>query len=224
MLRFIFIACAVVTVGLTVNPEPGFSTKETALKQLEKSVIHFAEIEPGVYRSGLIPEAAAPLLEELGVKTVINFDNLEERARKEAAHLKLFGIYTVWMPWSGWGDPSTEEVDKFLSLMKTPDLRPIWIHCKRGSERTGTMMAIWRIDSGWPVEKAYQEMRKFEYRRFFQGHLKRYVYRYAREHGQPDAEIKNRFEHLKTNFFSGIFQMRKWNPFLKTPKPGEALS
>ena len=198
--------------GLVVSPPVALSDKASALETLKETIVHFDEASPGVYRGGRVPEAAAPLLKELGVKTVINFDNKNAYARKEEEHLKLFGIYTVRMPWSGFDYPKDEDIEKFLTLMATPDLKPIMVHCKRGSERTGTTMAIWRMkEFGWPVEKAYEEMLKFDYRRFRQGHLKEYVFEYAREHGDETAKI-GMLERMKTKVLYVIGKLGKLNP------------
>jgi len=194
--------------------QTAFAQDEAVLGELKKLVVHFDQVTPDVYRSGLIPEEAAPLLKELGVKTVINFDNDDERAQKEAAYLKLFGIYTVWIPWSGWDRPRDQDVEKFLSLMREPRLKPVLVHCKRGSERTGVGIAVWRISEfNWTAAQAYDEMKHYTYRRFLQGHLKRYVYEFARKHGESTARITNGFEQMKTSLFYFFFQLRKLNPF-----------
>jgi protein tyrosine phosphatase (PTP) superfamily phosphohydrolase (DUF442 family) len=191
-----------------------FADSKQALELLKAKVIHFDEAMPAVYRSGLVPKEDVPLLKELGLKTVINFDNNDKRAEKEVEYLKRFGIYSVRIPWSGWGYPKEEDINKFLTLMKAPDLKPVLVHCKRGSERTGTAMAIWRIDEfGWPAKKAYEEMKRYEYRSFRQGHLKKYVFQFAREHGEKEARIGNPLELLKTNFLYFLFQLRKLTPF-----------
>jgi len=213
--RVLPIIVAVSAAFLWIRIDFSFSRNESAFEKLKERVIHFDEAVPGVYRGGLVPKQAVPLLKELGVKTVISFDNKKKRAQAEAEQLKLFGIHQVWIPWSGWDRPRDEDIEKFLTLMRTPELKPVYVHCKRGSERTGTAMAVWRVSEfGWPVEKAYDEMKRYEYRRFRQGHLKAYVYEYAREHGQADAVIANDFERMKTNVFYSFYQLKKLNPLL----------
>lgn len=187
----------------------------TALEQLKEIVVHFDEVVPGVYRGGLISKEAAPLLKELGIKTVINFDNHEKRAKEEEEYLKLFGIYTIRIPWSGWDYPRDEDIEKFLALIKTSELRPLIVHCKRGSERTGVAIATWRVSEfGWTAEQAYKEMKRYHFRSFTRGHLKEYVYRFAKERGEEGAKITNLFERLRFNLFYLFYQLRKLNPLL----------
>lgn len=55
--------------------------------------------------------------------------------------------------------PEDEDVVKFLRIVATPDLRPVLVHCQHGSDRTGTMVAIYRIAvQGWSKERALDEM------------------------------------------------------------------
>jgi protein tyrosine/serine phosphatase len=52
----------------------------------------------------------------------------------------------------------------------------VFVHCERGSERTGVMIACYRMSTdGWTAEQALTEMEAFGFRRFGFGHLKRFV-------------------------------------------------
>jgi len=55
--------------------------------------------------------------------------------------------------------PEHEDIIKFLRIATTPALQPILVHCQHGSDRTGTMIAIYRIVvEGWTKEQAKEEM------------------------------------------------------------------
>jgi protein tyrosine/serine phosphatase len=55
--------------------------------------------------------------------------------------------------------PEDEDVVTFLRIVAAPDLRPVLVHCQHGSDRTGTMVAIYRIAvQGWSKESALDEM------------------------------------------------------------------
>ena len=44
-------------------------------------------------------------------------------------------------------------------MATTPELQPVLVHCQHGSDRTGTMVAIYRIAyEGWSKEEATNEM------------------------------------------------------------------
>jgi protein tyrosine/serine phosphatase len=55
--------------------------------------------------------------------------------------------------------PEDEDVIKFLRIATTPSLQPVLVHCRHGSDRTGTMVAIYRIVvEGWTKTEATDEM------------------------------------------------------------------
>ena len=55
--------------------------------------------------------------------------------------------------------PENEDVVKFLRIVTTPSLQPVLVHCQHGSDRTGTMIAAYRvIIDGWSKDNAVREM------------------------------------------------------------------
>jgi protein tyrosine/serine phosphatase len=60
--------------------------------------------------------------------------------------------------------PEGEDVVKFLRIATTPAMQPVLVHCQHGSDRTGTMVAIYRIAyEGWTKTQATDEMIKGGY-------------------------------------------------------------
>jgi protein tyrosine/serine phosphatase len=55
--------------------------------------------------------------------------------------------------------PEDEDVVKFLRIATTPAMQPVLVHCQHGSDRTGMMVAIYRIAfEGWTKAQATDEM------------------------------------------------------------------
>jgi protein tyrosine/serine phosphatase len=82
----------------------------------------------------------------------------------------------VSIPWRGKEDPKPEQVAQFLKLMRENPDRKVFVHCERGAERTGVMVACYRMSSeGWTPDRALGEMEKFGFRGMRFGHLKRFV-------------------------------------------------
>jgi protein tyrosine/serine phosphatase len=55
--------------------------------------------------------------------------------------------------------PENEDVVKFLRIVTTSALQPVLVHCQHGSDRTRTMVAIYRIAfEGWTKAQALEEM------------------------------------------------------------------
>jgi protein tyrosine/serine phosphatase len=82
----------------------------------------------------------------------------------------------VSIPWRGKQDPKTEQVAEFLELLRANPNKKVFAHCERGAERTGVMVACYRMSSeNWTPERALNEMEKFRFRGLRFGHLKKFV-------------------------------------------------
>jgi hypothetical protein len=69
-----------------------------------------------------------------------------------------FNLQTEQIRFKSW-HPEDEDVIKFLRIATTPTLQPVLVHCQHGSDRTGTMVAIYRIAyQGWSKQQATDEM------------------------------------------------------------------
>ena len=59
--------------------------------------------------------------------------------------------------------------------MLDPAKRPVFVHCALGSDRTGTMMALYRIEAdGWTNDEAIREMERFGFHDYYSD-LRRFV-------------------------------------------------
>lgn len=71
---------------------------------------------------------------------------------------KVSGLRLEQIRFKTW-HPEDEDVVKFLRIATTPSLQPVLVHCQHGSDRTGTMVAIYRVAyEGWTKEQATDEM------------------------------------------------------------------
>lgn len=139
---------------------------------------NLGRVHENLYRGGQ-PEAAAGgyrSLQELGIEIVVNFRNDADDVEPERAQLEALGIRLVHIPWSGFQKPDNRQVAEFLQLLQEHRDRKIFVHCQRGAERTGVMLAAYRIAvQGWTAEQALAEMETFKFRGFWFRHLKHYV-------------------------------------------------
>ena len=59
---------------------------------------------------------------------------------------------------SGAWTPDDHQVDRLLATLGDPTKYPIYIHCKKGMDRTGVMVALHRvINQGWTPAAARHE-------------------------------------------------------------------
>jgi tyrosine-protein phosphatase SIW14 len=63
----------------------------------------------------------------------------------------------------GFVAPTDEEVSKVLALLDSNSDVPIFVHCRRGSDRTGAVIACYRIaHDHWKNGQALKEARPYE--------------------------------------------------------------
>jgi protein tyrosine/serine phosphatase len=115
-------------------------------------------------------------LRAFGVQAVVNFRSEPERIAAERRIVERLGMRYVSIPWRGRDKPSDAQVAEFLSFLQANPGTRIYVHCRRGAERTGLMVAAYRMTTQrWTPSQALAEMETFGFRGFWFRHLKRYV-------------------------------------------------
>ncbi|PYT02564.1 MAG: hypothetical protein DMF60_20930 [Acidobacteria bacterium] len=125
-----------------------------------KELPNFHKVSDKLYRGAQPLQGAAGKLAELGVKTIINLRGEEDLSRVEQKEVETAGLryFNIGMP--GLSAPSDEQVARVMAIVNDPENQPVFIHCKRGADRTGTIAAIYRISNeGWTAERAIAEAR-----------------------------------------------------------------
>lgn len=112
-------------------------------------------VAPGIFRGAQPEPEGYATLKEIGIRTVINLRQCHgEREAVEAA-----GMRYVEIPMSFFtkADPTT--VRKALSVMTDPANQPVFLHCSRGVDRAGVVVAVYRMEvDGWSEEEAEAEL------------------------------------------------------------------
>ena len=89
------------------------------------------------------------------IKTVVSLRAFNDDAPlvPPASGLRLEQIrFKTW-------HPEDEDVVKFLRIATTPAMQPVLVHCQHGSDRSGMMVAIYRVAfEGWTKAQATDEM------------------------------------------------------------------
>jgi tyrosine-protein phosphatase SIW14 len=84
----------------------------------------------------------------------------------------------VNVPLQGTNVPADADVAMALALLNDPAAGPIFVHCRRGADRTGTVIAAYRISHDkWSGEKALHEAQDLGMA-WYAGGMKNYIRRY----------------------------------------------
>jgi tyrosine-protein phosphatase SIW14 len=121
-------------------------------------VANFHQVNDHVYRGAQPTDLGFQSLAHLGVKTVIDLREGGPRSDDERKLVERAGMRYVSIPLLGMSAPSPEKVSQVLALFNDASAGPVFVHCRRGADRTGTMVACYRIShDGWNSQKALQE-------------------------------------------------------------------
>ncbi len=118
---------------------------------------NFGKVNDHLYR-GAEPDATAiKNLQNLGVKTIIDLRTVHEVWKAEPVKATDAGISYTNVPFNGLGRPTDEQVDRVLALIESSS-GPVFVHCEYGCDRTGTIIACYRIrHDHWPLSAAVTE-------------------------------------------------------------------
>lgn len=135
----------------------------SVVPQTEKSLPNFSKVNNNLYRGAQPKDVGFDELKKLGIKTVLDLRSADDRAKDEeklvlAAGMKFFNVAL-----DNWSRPSKEEMQRAQSIINDPANQPVFVHCKRGADRTGTVVAVFRIDHDrWTADQALDEAKKFD--------------------------------------------------------------
>ncbi len=126
-------------------------------------VPNFHAVNEHVFRGGQPVDAGWNSLAHLGIKLVVDLRPATEHPiQTEENAVKAAGMQYVNVPMKGLGAPAVEIMSKILALMTSDSNGPVFVHCRRGADRTGTVIACYRIlHDHWQNQKALQEARSY---------------------------------------------------------------
>jgi protein tyrosine phosphatase (PTP) superfamily phosphohydrolase (DUF442 family) len=136
------------------------------------SVANLYRIEDGLYRAAQPTAAGFTELSALGVHSVLDVAG----GAGDGAFVSGDAIRLFHVPMSAWG-LHDDLVLRALRIMADPANRPLLVHCQHGADRTGAMVALYRVVvQGWKKADAIREMNRGGYHHtFLWKNLDRYV-------------------------------------------------
>jgi len=106
---------------------------------------NFKQVDSQLYRGAQPSKEGFQELAELGIKTVVDLRGGEGRSDKEGQLVRALGMKYVNVPLDGYQAPAPGEVSKLLALLEDQSAGPVFVHCRRGADRTCTVLAAYRI-------------------------------------------------------------------------------
>src|SRR5580700_10116807 len=154
----------------------GASAARCQTGQETRGLPNFGRVTGILYRGGQPDSAGFTALQTMGVGIVVNFRDDPRETATEKRQVESLGMQYVGIPWSAHDEPSNAQVVQFLDLVRANPDTKIFVHCRRGADRTGVMIAAYRIAvEHKPAAEAVSEMHQYHYDWLFRSQLKRYI-------------------------------------------------
>src|SRR5260370_2154713 len=163
----VFLVCLLLAFTLCVRAVPLQMGKDTAANVersmgrhlLLEGVANFGEVTPTIYRGGQATREGFDRLAKMGSNSVVDTG----RSKRDQKQIKQLGMRYVSLAWYC-PFPKDDVFARFLKLIKKNLDKKIFVHCCLGNDRTGMMIAAYRMgEQGWSAEQAMKEMHFFGY-------------------------------------------------------------
>ena len=143
-----------------------------------KGLPNFHQVDESLYRGAQPNEEGIKKLVQLGIKTIINLRDDDDRARAEGVEAQALGLHYFNIPLPDFNRPADRTIKQVLTLIAAVENQPVFVHCRRGADRTGIVVAIYRIEhDGWDSERAKAEAKQYGLG-FWQVKMKDYIHDY----------------------------------------------
>ena len=154
-----------VALALAVQLSADTASARGSVRKFDRKVV---EVAAGKVYRGIQPgdEEDYEHLRKLGIRTQLNLRKYlwwQERSQHRKAEAHGFLYRHAGMP-TLWNRPKDREVDEALRELNDPSLQPIYVYCRLGKDRTGFIIALYRVlDQQWTPCAAWKEWKSFGY-------------------------------------------------------------
>ncbi|GEM_PF-696296 len=149
---------------------------------------NFDVVSQGLWRGAAPSQQGMANLAQSGVKTIVDLRMAGQGAQQESQQAKQLGIKYFHIP-LGFKGVSLPKMAQFLNIVDNPVNQPVFVHCRYGADRTGALVAIFRVlREHWTFAQAYSEMKSHHFKPWLAG-LKRVVAR-VEESPKVQKELK----------------------------------
>lgn len=158
MFQTLHVYLGLLLVSLSAHAGLPVDRAQTAL-----DIPKFFKVDDGVFR-GAQPEDEIDydFLKAHGVKSILNLRRTKAAIRTEGLEASKRGMGFLSVPMKSFFSPGNKAVNAALAFVTDPANQPVFVHCRKGKDRTGLVIGLYRVHvQGWDPHEAYKEMRSF---------------------------------------------------------------
>jgi tyrosine-protein phosphatase SIW14 len=140
---------------------------------------NFQKVDDHVYRGAQPTDSGFKELAQLGIKTIVDLRDVGEHSQADEEKIVTgLGMRYVSIPMHGLSTPKDDKIAAVQALFNDTTNGPVFVHCKRGADRTGMVVAVYRISHDqWDNKKALSEAKSYGMS-FFERAIQSYVMNY----------------------------------------------
>jgi tyrosine-protein phosphatase SIW14 len=166
------ILTALVTLALIV----GCALREVPITN---GVQNFGKVNDSLYRGSQPDEKAMRQLHALGIRSVINLRMTKDVWKEESEAAAAYSMAYTNIPLETLSAPTDAQVASVLAAISIMP-KPVFIHCRYGCDRTGTIIGCYRIQQDhWDNSVALKEAEVYGISPFEVG-MRSYIKRFMR--------------------------------------------
>lgn len=182
VLILFLVSVGTATSSFAAEPSALLATGSQFAKVTKISITNFSAVTPDIFRGGRPADRNAfGELKTLGIKTVIDLQGgditdsdfglvagIMEPGEDpawiafEKQTVEGLGLKFVNVPINSLDSVNSGQgygLGRAIALMKDPRNLPVYVHCEHGIDRTGLLIALYRVYiQGWKRQAAYDEM------------------------------------------------------------------
>lgn len=178
-----------IAVGLVLLIVTIFSLAQGRGLPAREGIRNFGQISQSLFRGAQPDEAGILSLKRLGVETIVNLRMTNDAWKQEAVLAQANGILYTNVPFKGTGRPKENQMATALAILQNSP-GPVFVHCQYGCDRTGTIIACYRIQhDGWSSTTALAEARRYGMSWFERG-MRSYILDFGKKAKSTDSNPK----------------------------------
>lgn len=150
-----------------------------AQKLILSGLPNAGKVNDFLFRGGQPKPEGIAELKKLGISLVVDLRMKGGSVDSEQKRVEAQGMRFVNIPAGNFRGPTHEQIAQFLKLLRDNPGQKIFVHCNLGNDRTGVMIAAYRMaEQHWTPKQARDEMRAFHFHRQLLPSMNRTVARF----------------------------------------------
>lgn len=139
-----------------------FAILLTAPTAAAGDVVKLQRVDDHVFRGKQPSKEGFADLAKMGVRTVLDLRGGPIHGPRERKVVEAAGMRYISIRLSGVFEPKDGQMSRILAILQDPNATPVFVHCRRGGDRVGTVIACYRMfHDHWTNQQAMAEAREY---------------------------------------------------------------